>query len=159
MPAAYTLAPTIHSYPIKTVNLGTKAQVYSREEIGKAVKLIAPDTYGLCAAGDQIEGIITSSEYALTGAKRGGLAIGGISDNGYFEVVASVQLAINDFVVAGAQPAFGTKLADVGVGAVPALPVQKEAAGDEAKPFRARIVGLGRLGTGAPGTICMAEFI
>lgn len=156
MPAKMTLAPTIHSYPVKTVNLGTTAQLYTAAEIGKAVKLIAADTYGLCAAGDKIEAVITSNETALTGATRGGLTVGGIVDQGYLEVVCAATLAAGDYVVAAAQPAVGTPLTSIGEGQVPCTPVQKVET--PSAPFAMRIVGLGRAGTGAAGTICIAEF-
>lgn len=158
MPAALTLAPTIHSEKIKTVNLGTKADKFGASEIGKAVKLIAPDTYGLCADGDKIQGLVTSSEYALTGATRGGLSVGGIVSSGYFEVVSTETLAFDDVIVAAAMPAVGTPLTNIGEGEVPALPVKKAAPGAVA-PFLARIVGLGRTGSGDAGTICVAEFL
>lgn len=157
MPAKLTLTPTIHSEKISTVNLGTAVQKYTNAEIGKAVKLTTSDTYELCAADDPIEAIITSSEYSTTGATRGGLAVGGIVASGRFEVVSTEVLAAKDYIVAAAAHAFGTPLPGVGSGDVPALPVKKVLAPEG--PFRARIVSLGRVGTGAVGTICVAEFV
>lgn len=159
MPKRLLITPTIHSEKTRTVNLGKKAtQLYTNKEIGKAVKLTGPGTYELCAAGDKIEGIITSSEYSTTGASRGEMSVGGIVCSGYFEVVSTVKLAAGDFVVAGAQPAFGTPLPGIGSGGVPALPVDKAGASPTA-PFLARVVDLGDRGTGDAGTICVAEFI
>lgn len=158
MPARLQIVPTIHKEKIRTVNLGTTSRLFKSEDLGKAVKLVSAGTYDLCDAGDKIEGIVTSSEYALTGAPRGGLSVGGIVCSGYVEVVATVPLAVNDRVVAAAQPALGTPIASIGEGEVPCTPVQK-AAGTEEAPFLMRIVDLGPVGTGAAGTICVAEFL
>ena len=154
MPKRLFIAPTIHSYPVKTVNLGPQGQLYGSTEIGKPVKLAGPDTFVVCADGDKIEGIITSSEYASNGATRGGRSIGGITSDGYFNVKSAVKLAAGDYVVAAAQPAVGTRLADT-LG--DAIMVKKAA--DGTGPFAVRIVGLGSAGSGDPGTTCVAEFV
>jgi hypothetical protein len=158
MPARLQLVPTIHKEKIRTVNLGTTSRLFKAADIGKAVKLIGPGQYDLCAAGDKIEGIVTSSEYELTGATRGGLSVGGIVCSGYVEVVSTAALAAGDIVVAAAQPALGTPIASIGEGEVPCTPVQK-GAGTEVAPFLMRIVDLGPVGTGAAGTVCVAEFL
>ena len=158
MPARLQIVPTIHKDRIDTVNLGTTALLFTNAEIGKAVKLTGAGTYGLCAAGDKIEGIVNSSEYSLTGATRGGLSVGGVRKSGFVEVIATVALAAGDKVVAAAQPAVGTKLTGIGNGDVPCTPVQKAAA-DAVAPFLMRVVDLGPVGTGAAGTICVAEFL
>lgn len=158
MPARLQLVPTIHKEKIRTVNLGTTSRLFKAADIGKAVKLIGPGQYDLCAAGDKIEGIVTSSEYELNGATRGGLSVGGIACSGYVEVVSTAALAAGDMVVAAAQPALGTPIASIGEGEVPCTPVQK-AAGTEVAPFLMRIVDLGPVGTGAAGTVCVAEFL
>lgn len=159
MPAALTILPTIHSFPVLTVNLGTTSRKFTSADIGKAVKLVAADSYDLCEAGDPIEGIVSSSLFSDTGATRGGLTPGGIyspARNCYFEVVCAEQLAVNDRIVAAAQPALGTVLPSIGDGAVPAVPVQK--AGASPTGQLARIVGFAGK-TGAPGTVCIAEFL
>lgn len=159
MPQALYLTPTIHSEKIITVNFGTVGEKYLNTEIGKAVKLIAKDTYGLCADGDKIEAIITSSNLSDTGATRGGLSTGGIVKTGYFDAVCPTEaLAAGDLVVAGAQPALGTFVPGVGAGDVPSTVVKKAAAGATG-PFLARIVGLGPVGSGAAGTLLCAEFL
>lgn len=156
MPAKLTIAPTIHSYPIQTVNLGGDAAAtrFTSAEVGKAVKLTGPDTFGLCAAGDDVEAIVTSVEQGT----RGGYTIGGIVADGYVEVVSTAALAFGDFVVAAAQPAVGTPVSGIGANDLPAVPVQKAAAAPTGR-FALRIVGLGRAGTGAAGTICVAQFV
>ena len=158
MPKALRIVPTIHKERVMTVNLGTTASKYGAAEIGKAVKLTSTDTYELCAEGDKIEGIITSSEYAATGATIGGKSIGGIISTGYFEVVSDEVLTVGALVVAAAQPAVGTPVQSVGNGDVPCTPVKKAAAGAVA-PFLARIESLGDAGTGAAGTVLVARFL
>lgn len=160
MPARHYISPTVHKQDITTVNLGTKAAPFKAEEIGKAVKLSGADTYVLCAAGDKIEGIVTSSELAATGATRGGMSVGGIQQSGHIEVVSAAALVAGDYVVAAAQPAVGTPLTSIGEGQTPCTPVQKVA--DQATVnglYAMRIVGLGPVGTGAAGTVCVAKFL
>lgn len=156
MAKKFKIAPTIESYPVKTVILGAdKTDLYGFTEIGKPVKLAGDSTYVLCAAGDAIEGIITSSEYATSGgATRGGRSIGGIADNqGYFLVLADEQLAVGDLIVTGTVTPKGTALQNIDG----AFNVKKAANANGL--FRARIVGLGDAGTGAVGTTCVAEFL
>lgn len=155
MPAKLTLSPTIHSYPVLTVNLGTAQNKFGPSELGKAVKMTGADTYGLCAEDDPIEGIVQS----VNEGTRGGFSVGGIGKQGYVEVVAATTLAFGDYVVAGAQPALGTYLSGIGSNDTPATPVKKLADPATAGRFALRIVGLGRVGTGAAGTICIAEFV
>lgn len=157
MPARMRLAPTIHTDRTDTASLGTTTNKFTSAEIGKAIKLIGPDQFGLCSAGDKIEAICTSVETDTGyGATRGGFTIGGVTRANLIEVVATVQLAINDRVVAAAQPALGTPLTGIGSGDTPATPVQKAAAGDN-DTFGYRIVGFGPAGTGAAGTVCVAQ--
>lgn len=159
MPKALRIVPTIHKERVMTVNLGTTVSKYGAAEIGKAVKLTSTDTYELCSAADKIEGIITSSEYAATGATIGGKAIGGIVSSGYFEVVSAEVLAVGDLIAAAAQPAVGTPVQSVGNGDVPCTPVIKAATTGLVAPFLARIESLGEAGTGAAGTVLVARFL
>ncbi len=157
MPKKLHLAPTIHTEKIRTVNFGTNAQKFTSAEIGKAVKLIGPDTYGLCAEGDKIEGIIDSSDWSLYGATRGGFSTGGIRCSGYVEVVATTALTFGALVAAGIQPVLGTQIVGLGQGDIPATPVKLAPLAEG--PFLMRIVGFGPVGTGDAGTVCVAEFI
>lgn len=152
------ITPTIHSEKVRSVNLGADANSkYGHEEIGKPVKLIATDTYGLTSDGDCIEGIITSSEYATNGGTAEGRSVGGVVSSGYFEfVVTGAPVAVKDFVVAAANPARGTALADNRF-------FNAKKAADYAAvaehPYKSRVVSLGKAGTGAVGTVCVAEFL
>ena len=64
--AKFGISETIYSEKVKTVrlaagtNTASAANTYGDEEVGKAVKLSADSRYVLCAAGDAIEGVITS---------------------------------------------------------------------------------------------------
>jgi len=158
MPQRLQIVPTIHKEKIRTVSLGTNARLFKASEIGKAVKLIGPGQYDLCAADDKIEGIVTSSEYETYGATRGGLTIGGIVCSGYVEVVSAEVLAVGDYVVAAAQPALGTPVQSIGAGDIPCTPVKKAGASPTA-PFLMRIVDLSLANPGAAGTVCIAEFV
>lgn len=155
MPAKLTLAPTIHSEKIRTVNFPA---TFTHAEIGKAVKLDGADSYVLCTSGDKIEGIVTSVEEGT----RGGVKVGGIVCSGYFEAVnTAADVVVGDVVVAGAQPAIGTPNPVVGTKGVQptSIVVGSGANGStEVAPFLARVVGFAG-GTGAQSTTVIVEFI
>lgn len=72
---------------------------------GKAVKLSADSTYAICAAGDEMEGVITSVENFTAN----GNAVVGIRTDGNKEaIITNAGWAIRDYVVADAQAARGT---------------------------------------------------
>ena len=75
----FNIVETIYSEKVKTVRLGTTGagNQYGHEEVGKAVKLSGESAYVLCAAGDPIEGIVSSSNLAEQGTVDG-FSIGGI---------------------------------------------------------------------------------
>lgn len=137
---------TIHSHNIYTARLGTKAAPLVKADIGKAVKLIGDSQYDLCEAGDAVQAFVTSVE--VDQGKIDGYHIGGTCSVGLKNAtVVGAALAVDDYVTAAAQPAKGTKLAAP-------MPVTKAAdqAAAKAAPFRARVVSLGDVGTGAAGT-------
>ena len=109
----------------------------------------------LAAAGDTIEGIISSSNYPEQGTVDG-FSIGGIYRTGYKEVTfdglqatpGTGVVAIGDYVVTGTVTAKGTALPGV-------LKVTKATA--QTAPFKARVVSLGKAGTGAVGTVGVVE--
>lgn len=159
--AKFHISETIYSEKIKTVRLGTTSALYGNSEIGKAVKLSGSDAYVLCAAGDSIEGVVSSSNYATQGTVDG-FAIGGIVNSGYKAVVfdglqataGTGVVAVGDYVVVGTVVAFGTSLSTD-------LKVCKatDQAAAKADPYAARVVSLGTAGTGAVGTAGVIEFI
>lgn len=169
----FLISETIHSEKVKTVRLGTdtitNSPGYTDAEAGKAVKLVGESRYALCAAGDLIEGFISS----VNGGKYDDYTIGGIVSTGTKNAICdgsqaagTGSLAIGDFVVTGTVDAKGTALT------TSALKVRKatiqpgitEAAaiGDvndhiNASKFMWRVVSLGN--AGAVGDTCVIERI
>ena len=159
--AKFSIVETIHSYPVKTVRLGQTSATYGDKEIGKAVKLTAESRYELCAAGDAIEGIVSSSNLdsqgTLDGYSVGGIAYGGykaVTFDGLQATPGTGAIAIGDYVVTGTVVARGTALGGP-------LKVTKATTQADAKaaPFKARVVSLGAAGTGAVGTVGYIEFV
>lgn len=154
----FNIVETIYSEKVKTVRLGTTGagNQYGYEEIGKAVKLSGESAYVLCAAGDPIEGIVSSSNYPDQGTVDG-FAIGGIISTGYKEVTfdglqatpGTGVVAIGDYVLTGTVVAKGTAL-------TAALKVTK-ATSQTPGAYKARVVSLGQAGTGAVGTVGTVE--
>jgi hypothetical protein len=125
-------------------------------DVGKFVKLVAESRFNLCAAGDQIEGRISSVETA----PQDGISIGGVMTEGRFQVTfdglqataGTGTIAIGDYVVAGTVVAAGTALS------IPARVCKATAAGNTLL-FKWRVVSLGSAGTGAVGTTGVIEFV
>lgn len=84
---------------------------YSDAEINKAVKIGPVSNYLLCAAGDEIDGVIDNID---SGGTEDGFTLGGVArcnaGQRYEAEVGtgSAQLAVGDLVVAAAQKAVGT---------------------------------------------------
>lgn len=161
--AKFLISETIHSEKVKTVRLGQTTQPFGFNDIGKAVKLTADSRYELAAAGDMIEGYVTSVEgvsNSTAGVKAtvDGYTIGGICSTGYKDVVfdglqATVGtgvVAVGDYVVVGTVTARGTVMPD------PALRVTK-ATSQTPGAYKARVMSLGKAGTGAVGTVGVVE--
>jgi len=154
--AKFLISETINSEKVKTVRLGTTSSLYGYEENGKAVKLSGESAYVLCAAGDAIEAVVSSSNYPEQGTVDG-FAIGGIVGTGYKSVVfdglqatpGTGVVAVGDYVVCGTVVAKGTALATN-------LKVCK-ATSQAATVYKARVVSLGNAGTGAIGTAGVVE--
>ena len=154
----FNIVETIYSEKVKTVRLGTAAagNQYGHEEVGKAVKLSGESAYVLCAAGDAIEGIVSSSNLAEQGTVDG-FAIGGIISTGYKEVTfdglqatpGTGVVAIGDYVLTGTVVAKGTAL----TGQLKVVKATSQAPG----AYKARVVSLGQAGTGAVGTVGTVE--
>lgn len=106
-------------------------------DIGKAVKLVADSTYGLCEENDEIEGFIISIEpHTVTPAAGWGSCGFGTIQTGERFIAKNVSgsaLAIGDYVVSGEQPARGTAITRVTSGSLNGcypLPVNKAPAID-----------------------------
>lgn len=114
--AKFLITETIHSEKVRTVRLGTtgSGNQYSDKEVGKAVKQSGESAYVLCAAGDPIEGIVSSANLGL----YDGYSLGGIVATGYKEVTfdgleataGTGVVALGDYVVCGTVVAKDTAL-------------------------------------------------
>lgn len=169
----FMISETIHSEKVKTVRLGTNTIAngggYTDKEAGKPVKFSAESRYSLCAAGDLIEGFISS----VNGGSYDGYSIGGIVDQGYKEVTfdglqataGTGTVAVGDYVVAGTAVAAGTALSvppKVCKATLQPGTTEASVVGDvndhiNASKFMWRVVSLGSAGTGAVGTTGIIE--
>lgn len=150
MARQHHIQPSGVSEPSITTRLGASAAGYTSKEEGKIVKLAAESQYNLAAAGDEIEGIITSVESAT----QNQFSIGGVSVefDQAFVVFDGLQatpgtgtIAIGDYVVAGTITAQGTALTSY-------PKVCKATGAGTTLNHKFRVVSLGSAGTGAVGT-------
>lgn len=154
MATKFEITETIHSEKVKTVRLGATGtgNQYDDKEVGKAVKLTGASKYELCAAGDMIEGVVSS----VNGGLYDGYSIGGIVSTGYKNVVldglqatpGTGAIAVGDYVVVGTVVAKGTALSA-------ALKVCKatDQAAAKAAPIKARLVQASGTAVGSTGVI------
>lgn len=80
--AKFTFKVMVDERDLTTAKLGTNTVALSGDlngnDIGKPVKLVAADTYGLCSNGDQIDGFLNSVEdYTADGYAVGTVQLGG----------------------------------------------------------------------------------
>lgn len=154
MSRSHFLVPTAPTEASMTVRLGAgnaAANRFDLKEEGKAVKLTAESTYDLCAAGDEIEGFITSVE----AAPQNGWSIGGITQDdlrwatadGLQATPGTGTIAIGDYVLAGTATAKGTALTQYAK-----VVKATTQANVKSSPYNWRVVSLGPVGTGAVGT-------
>lgn len=144
-----------------TVRLGagnTTNDNFTDAEVGKFVKLTGESRFDLCAAGDEIEAVITSVEVAT----QGGYSIGGVVDEGIMYVTAdglqatpgTGTIALGDYVLVGSVTAKGTALT-----AYPKVVKATTQANAKATPYAWRVVSLGTVGTGAVGTTIVIKHV
>ena len=114
--AKFKFQPLLLDSDATTARLGdgaAGANPLSEADKGKFVKLVGDSQYGLCAAGDEIEGVVQTVDYP---AKSDGFILGGVMRHNSgpvprrLRVTFGAVLTINDLVVAGAVTARGTKL-------------------------------------------------
>lgn len=128
------------------------------DERGKFVKWIAESRYGLCAAGDAIEGVIdsintaTSDGYSIGAVRMGGLMY--VTFDGLQATPGTGVIALGDYVVTGSVSAKGTAL----TGPAKVTKATDQAAA-KAGPFAARVVSLGNGASGAVGGVGVIQFI
>lgn len=168
MARKHYIKPTVPYAPSITARLGSaagSANNYSDTEGGKFVKLAGESQYALCAAGDPIEGVITSVESAT----QDQWSIGGVCVkpqllevlfDGLQATPGTGTLAIGDYVVTGSVSAKGTALTSypkVCKATMQPGITEAGAVGDvnnmlAVALFAYRVVSLGTAGTGAVGT-------
>lgn len=136
---------------------GVTASFLGRLDQGKFVKLIADSQYGLCAQGNEIEGVLDTADDL---PNSDGFAMGGIKDRGQFiatfdglqATAGSGTIAVGDYVVCGSVTPRGTVL--------PGPPkVCKATAAATGIVFKWRVVSI-LTGSGAVGgTGCVEQII
>lgn len=122
-------------------------------DVGKFVKMIGDSQYGLCAVGNEIEGVMDT----VNTATQDGYAIGGVMTGGRVKVTldglqatpGTGVIAVGDYVVAGTVVARGTSL-----GSAPPK-VCKATAAATALVHKWRVVSLD--GTTAVGQTALIE--
>ena len=151
--AKFQMKELIGTEPI-TARLGAgsgSANYVTDVEIGKPVKLVGDSQYGLCAAGDQIEGYIAAVEtYTADDFSIGSVQVEGrkrVTLDGLQATPGTGTCAVGDYVVAGTAVAKGTALT---------VPMKVcKATTQTGMYFAWRIVSLE--GTGAVGQIAVIE--
>lgn len=157
--AKFKLGVILSMAAMLTVRLGDSTtpatNLLNDNDVGKFTKLIGDSQYGLCAVGDQIEGVMNSVQTAT----QDGYAIGGIQTDGRVAVTldglqatpGTGVIAVGDYVVAGTPVARNTALGT-------AKPkVCKATAAANTLLFKWRVVSLD--GTTAVGQTGLIEFV
>lgn len=160
----FKMVETIDNTNVITARLGlgtftaSAANIYTDKEVGKFVKLANANRYSLCAAGDAIEGRITSIEVG----RNDDYSFGGVAvEADFMEVVldglqatpGTGVVAIGDYVVCGSVVAQGTAIVFPSRAKVCKATDQTVA---KSSPFAWRVVSIGATGadgvSGAVGT-------
>lgn len=144
------IKPTALENAVIACRLGTSASDnYTSADVGKCAKLVAESAFGLSAAGDDIEGFITSIEGTQEGWTVGGVQprdMAYATFDGLQATPGTGTIAVGDYVVTGTVVAKGTYLgatyAKVCKATTPANSV-----------YKWRVMSLGTAGTGAVGTV------
>lgn len=158
--AKFKFGPLVDSTQVVTARTadGTgPTNQLAEADVGKFVKLVADSQYGLCAAGNEIEGILVAGNYPAPqdGFNLGSVATGGqplrvrVTLDGLQATPGTGTVAFGDYVVAGTPVARGTALN----GAFPK--VCKATAGAADLVHKWRVVSLD--GTGAVGQTALIE--
>lgn len=130
-----------------------QANALNDNDLNKFVKMIADSQYGLCAVGNEIEGMVsggpdnaTHNGFSIGGVRREGRAI--VTLDGLQGTPGTGTIAVLDFVVAGSVTARNTIL--------PGPPkVCKATAAANTLNFKWRVLAL--YGTGAVGQTALIE--
>ena len=162
--AKFLISPTTGSFPqnIITARLGAGASNtrFTDVDVGKGVKLVGDSRYGLLSAADPIEGICTSVETGVYDT----YVIGGVQTKGYVNATAyGLQATPGTGVIAVGEYVYAAAPAAVQVAETLSTTIRVVSATTQATatglPFKARVVSLGPVGTGAVGTAIVIELL
>ena len=160
--AKFLITPTTQNQITVTARLGGNALATraNDNDVGKGVKLVGDSNYGLLAAADAIEGVITSVETGI----YDGYSLGGVQSKGYLNATAyGLQatpgvgaITVGQYVLAAAPAAIQT--AETLSTTLRVVSATNQATAATAA-FKARVVSLGPVGTGAVGTAIVIELL
>ena len=160
--AKFLITPTTQNQITVTARLGGNAAGTraNDNDVGKGVKLVGDSNYGLLSAADAIEGVITSVETGV----YDGYALGGVQTKGYLNATAyglqatpgTGAITVGQYVLAAAPAAIQTAETLSTTMRVVSATTQATAA---TAAFKARVVSLGPVGTGAVGTAIVIELL
>ena len=160
--AKFLITPTTQNQITVTARLGGNAAGTraNDNDVGKGVKLVGDSNYGLLAAADAIEGVITSVETGV----YDGYSLGGVQSKGYIDATAyglqatpgTGAITVGQYVLAAAPAAIQVKETLSTTLRVVSATNQATAA---TAAFNARVVSLGPVGTGAVGTAIVIELL
>lgn len=160
--AKFLITPTTQNQITVTARLGGNAAGTraNDNDVGKGVKLVGDSNYGLLSAADAIEGVITSVETGV----YDGYSLGGVQTKGYLNATAyglqatpgTGAITVGQYVLAAAPAAIQTAETLSTTMRVVSATNQATAA---SAAFKARVVSLGPVGTGAVGTAIVIELL
>ena len=160
--AKFLITPTTQNQITVTARLGGNAAGTraNDNDVGKGVKLVGDSNYGLLSAADAIEGVITSVETGV----YDGYALGGVQTKGYLNATAyGLQatpgvgaITVGQYVLAAAPAAI--QVAETLSTTMRVVSATNQATAATAA-FKARVVSLGPVGTGAVGTAIVIELL
>ena len=160
--AKFLITPTTQNQITVTARLGANALATraNDNDVGKGVKLVGDSNYGLLSAADAIEGVITSVETGV----YDGYSLGGVQTKGYLNATAyGLQatpgvgaITVGQYVLAAAPAAI--QVAETLSTTMRVVSATNQATAATAA-FKARVVSLGPVGTGAVGTAIVIELL
>ncbi len=155
--AKFQMNVTVGLTNVDTARVGdgsAGANPLAEADVGKLTKMVGDSQHGLCAVGDEIEGVLSSVEpytadgYAIGGVQRDGRLV--VTLDGFQATPGTGTIVFGDFVVAGTPVARGTPL-----NGVPPK-VLKATAAKEAVVFQWRVLSI-LSGNGSPGSTAVIE--
>lgn len=171
--AKFQMTELLKNEDVSTVRLGPgtgSANQFNDKDVGKLVKYVADSRFDLCAAGDPIEGLVTSVESAsLDGYSVGGIQFSEratVNADGLQATPGTGTILVGDYVVCGTVDARNTAKTLAYAKVCKAtnqpgtLPADLTAAGNQIKNalYAWRVVAI-TVGTGAVGDTLVIERI